>query len=183
MKVCALGGSLRPESLSAAALRTCLETAAQRGATTEMLDLRALNLPLYTPETPLDKLPISVRQSVEKVIEGCRSSDVMIWASPTYHGAMSGALKNAIDYIQYLSNSSPPYLQGKAVGLIAIADSTPLISMASCVHELRAWLAPTRLVLTRQDFSPSLSLESDRALRRVERLVDELLRFGSAATV
>ncbi|NYH16785.1 NADPH-dependent FMN reductase [Paraburkholderia bryophila] len=180
MKVVALGGSLRINSFSAAALRAGLAVAAQRGATTEMLDLRLLDLPLYAPDTPVDSLKGAARDAVGNLIEGCRNANVMIWASPTYHGAMSGAPKNAIDYLQHLAGDSSPYLQGKAVGIISIADPAPLASMAGCVHELRAWLAPTRLTLNSQDFSPSLDLTDERATRRMTRLVEELLMFRTA---
>lgn len=126
---------------------------------------------------PVDLLKGTARDSVGNLIESCRSANAMIWASPTYHGAMSGALKNAIDYMQYLASDPSPYLQGKAVGIVSIADSAPLANMAGCVHELRAWLAPTRLTLNSQDFSPSLELTNERATRRVTRLVEELLKF------
>lgn len=177
MKLVALGGSLRINSFSAAALRAALTVAAQLGATTEMLDLRLLDLPLYVPDMPIDSLKGAARDAIGKLIESYRSANVMIWASPTYHGAMSGALKNAIDYMQYLACDPSPYLQGKAVGIISIADPAPLANMAGCVHELRAWLAPTRLTLNSQDFSPSLDLTDERAMRRMTRLVEELLTF------
>jgi FMN reductase len=177
VKIVALGGSLRINSFSAAALRAGLAVAAQLGATTEMLDLRFLNLPLYVPDLPVDSLKSAAQDAVGKLIESCRSADVMIWASPTYHGAMSGALKNAIDYMQHLAGDPAPYLQGKAVGIISIADPAPLANVAGCVHELRAWLAPTRLTLNSQDFSPSLELTDERATRRITRLVEELLKF------
>lgn len=99
MKIVALGGSLRINSFSAAALRASLAVAAQLGATTEMLDLRLLDLPLYVPDLPVNSLNSAAQNAVGKLIESCRSADLMIWASPTYHGAMSGALKNAIDYM------------------------------------------------------------------------------------
>lgn len=67
--------------------------------------------------------------------------------------------------------------QGKAVGIILIADPAPLANMAGCVHELRAWLAPTRLTLNSQDFSPLLELADEKATRRITRLVEELLKF------
>jgi FMN reductase len=102
----------------------------------------------------------------------------MVWSSPTYHGTISGAFKNALDFMEFLADDQPAYLQGRAAGLIAIPDSTTFTAMINAVHELRAWLAPTQVVLSKQDFSPELTLNSERAQRRLARLAGELMDFG-----
>ena len=178
MKLVALGGSLRDNSLSAAALRAALQAGRRAGADTELCDLREMNLPLYRPETSIEAYPLAARTQITRFVSLCRDADAMLWATPTYHGSMSGAFKNALDYIDLLSDEPGPYLQGKAVGLISVSDPAPLASMAACVPELRAWPAPTRLTLCAADFSDDLELASAPALRRLERLVGELLAFG-----
>lgn len=180
MNFVALGGSLRERSLSAAALRASVDIAASLGATTQMLDLRLIGLPMYIPDLPIEAYPGECQAALRHFAQVVRNADVMLWATPTYHGSVSGAFKNAIDHMQMLARDSTPYLQGKAVGLIAVGDSSPLASMAACVHELRAWLAPTRVMLMSADFSPDLTLSAEGAIRRTTRLVDELLRFNRA---
>lgn len=177
MNFVALGGSLRERSLSAAALRASVGIADALGSSSRILDLRLLGLPMYIPDLPIDGYPLDCQPALRDFAHVVRSADVMLWASPTYHGSMSGAFKNAIDHVQMLAHDPAPYLQGKAVGLIAVGDSSPLASMAACVHELRAWLAPTRVTLMSADFSPDLQLSADRALRQTTRLVHELLQF------
>lgn len=103
----------------------------------------------------------------------------MLWATPTYHGSMSGAIKNALDYMQLLADDPAPYLQGKPVGLIAIATSSPIPHLAACAAELRAWVAPTRLTLDSDDFDADLSLASEVAMRRLRRMVSELMTFAT----
>jgi len=49
LKVVGLGGSLAQRSASLAALRIALEGAAEAGATTELLDIKQLALPMYDP--------------------------------------------------------------------------------------------------------------------------------------
>lgn len=49
--------------------------------------------------------------------------------------------------------------------------------MADSVHELRAWLAPTRVVVQEDDFTGDFSLNNERIRQRMTRLVDELLGF------
>lgn len=177
MNLVALGGSLRERSLTAAALRAAVDIAASRGASTQLLDLRLLRLPMFIPDLPIEGYPPDCQSALRQFVQAVRGADVMLWATPTYHGSVSGAFKNAIDHIQMLAHDPEPYLQNKAVGLIAVSDAAPLASMAACVHELRAWLAPTRVTLMSGDFSPDLTLSDDAAVRRTTRLVDELLQF------
>lgn len=177
MNLVALGGSLREQSLSAAALRASIEIAAALGANTQLLDLRLLDLPIYIPDLPIDAYHPDSHAKLLHFVEAVRDADVMLWATPTYHGSMSGAFKNAIDYMQMLAREPRPYLQGKAVGLIAVGDASPFTSMTPCVHELRAWLAPTKVVLKSSDFSVDLKLSIGSAVRRTTRLVSELVQF------
>jgi FMN reductase len=87
--------------------------------------------------------------------------------------------KNAIDYMEFLAKDSRPYFQGRAIGLISVSDSSPMSGMANCVNELRAWLAPTRVTLTANDFSPEMTLTNEIRSRRLTRVVTELLEFKS----
>ena len=178
-KIIGLGGSLRARSYSSAALRVGLDIAKGMGASTELLDLRLLDLPMYVPDLPIEEYPASSREAVRKLVASFRSADLMLWATPTYHGTMSGVFKNAIDYMEFLAKDSRPYFQGRAIGLVSVSDSSPMSGMANCVNELRAWLAPTRVTLTANDFSPEMTLTNETRSRRLTRLVTELLEFRS----
>jgi FMN reductase len=103
----------------------------------------------------------------------------MVWASPTYHGTVSGVFKNALDFIEMLSDDTPSYLGSKAVGLISINDSKTFSAMSNSVHELHAWLAPTHVMLKKSDFNldGEIHLTSETGIRRVTRLVNELMHF------
>lgn len=134
-----LGGSLGTPSTSLAALRVAIDASAGAGARTAVIDLRALNLPMYVPGTPP---PDAVRRMCDAVYE----SDGMIWSSPLYHGTISGAFKNALDWFQMLSERKPAYLTDKVVGLIATAGGTQGLqavnTMEFIVRALRGWAVP-----------------------------------------
>ena len=179
-RLAGLGGSMREKSYSRAALREVLRRAEAAGAATELLDVRELNLPMFVPDLPVEGYPSSQQANITRFIEACRRADVMIWASPTYHGALSGVVKNALDFMEFLSDDEPPYLQGRAVGLLTIPDSATFVSMINAVHELRAWLAPTQVTLSRQHFTAELVLNDERTQRRLTRLIKELLDFANA---
>lgn len=178
-KIVGLGGSLRALSCSSAALRAAMDIAKGLGATTEVLDLRLLDLPMYVPDLPIEEYPASSQEAIRTLVASFRSADLMLWATPAYHGAMSGVFKNAIDYMEFLAKDPRPYFQGRAIGLVSVSDSSPLASMASCVNELRAWLAPTRVTLTASDFSSEMTLINEARSRRLTRVVTELLDFHS----
>jgi FMN reductase len=174
-----LGGTLRERSFSRAAVREALRIAAEHGAQTMMLDLRELNLPMYVPDWQIADYPAAHQPDITRLIETCRQAKAMVWASPTYHGTVSGVFKNALDYIELMMNDTPAYLNGKAIGVIAINDSKTFSAMSNSVHELQAWLAPTHVQLGKSDFDAEMRLSNASAIRRMTRLVNELLHFTS----
>jgi FMN reductase len=135
-----LGGSLAELSRSRAALALALEGAVDAGAQTELLDLRRLDLPMYDPDR--DEPP----QAAAELIEACYRADGMLWSSPLYQGTISGALKNAIDWLHDLGRRDPPYLHDKVIGLISTAGGTQglqaINTMEFSVRALRAWAVP-----------------------------------------
>ena len=180
--IAGIGGTLRERSYSRAALNNALPIAQRQGAEVELLDLRALDLPMYVPDLLIEDYPANRVAAVTRLMQTARRAQALIWSSPTYHGTVSGVFKNALDMLELLGDDDPPYLSGKAVGLIAVSDSQTFSAMASSVHELRGWLAPTYLTLDSQDFNPDLSLKPGPATRRAERLVGELLEFVAYRT-
>ena len=140
IKVVGLGGSLAAQSSSLAALKIALEGAAEAGAQTSLLDIRELNLPMYVPG--LSDVP----ESVERLCESVHSADGLLWSSPLYHGTISGSFKNALDWLQLLSERKPSYLTDKVVGLISTAGGTQGLqavnTMEFVVRALRGWAVP-----------------------------------------
>src|SRR5690606_7361920 len=74
------------------ALQHVLETAEGYGAQTRLFDLREADLPMYRPGPPLE---LSVLRQTNEAVNW---ADVLVLATPDYHGSMSGALKNFLDY-------------------------------------------------------------------------------------
>jgi FMN reductase len=140
LKVVGLGGSLAQQSTSLAALRIALEGAAEAGATTELLDIKELSLPMYDPAN--ENPPHSVRKMCDSVYE----ADGLIWSSPMYNGTISGSFKNALDWLKLLGDRKPPYLTDKVVGLISTAGGVQGLqavnTMEFVVRALRGWAVP-----------------------------------------
>ncbi len=140
LTIVGLGGSLARVSKSRAALRLALDGAASAGAETTLLDLRELDLPMYDPD---DDEPTD---AAARLIEACYSADGMLWSSPTYQGTISGAFKNALDWLHVLGAREPPFLHDKVVGLISAAGGTQglqaINTMEFATRALRAWDVP-----------------------------------------
>jgi len=140
LTIVGLGGSLAGVSKSRAALRTALEGAANAGAETQLLDIRELNLPMYNPE---DDEPTD---DATRLIELCYAADGLVWSSPMYQGTISGALKNALDWLHVLGERDPPFLHDKVIGLISAAGGTQglqaINTMEFAVRALRGWAVP-----------------------------------------
>ena len=140
LTIVGLGGSLARVSKSRAALQTALEGAANAGAETQLLDIRELALPMYNPD---DAEPTD---DAARLIESCYSAAGMLWSSPMYQGTISGALKNALDWLHVLGKRDPPYLHDKVIGLISAAGGTQglqaINTMEFSVRALRGWAVP-----------------------------------------
>ena len=140
VKIVGLGGSTAEISRSRAALRRALEGAANAGAQTQLLDIRELDLPMYDPDLR------EPTEAAATLIEASYGADGMLWSSPMYQGTISGAFKNALDWLHLLGDRDPPYLHDEVIGLISAAGGTQglqaINTMEFAVRALRGWAVP-----------------------------------------
>lgn len=140
LTIVGLGGSMARISRSRAALQVALQGAADAGARTELLDLRELNLPMYDPDNDAPD------DAAARLIESCYAADGMLWSSPMYQGTISGAFKNALDWLHPLLHREPPFLHDKVIGLVSAAGGTHglqvINTMEFATRALRAWAVP-----------------------------------------
>jgi FMN reductase len=139
VRVVGLGGSLRAASTSRSALQAALDGAAASGAEVELLAIRDLGLPLYTAEH-------GIPQAAHEFADAVYNCDAMIWSSPTYQGSVSGAFKNALDWLILLADRTPPYLSNKPVGLVSTAGGVQGLQTVNAMdfiaRSLRGWSVP-----------------------------------------
>ncbi|WP_027942797.1 NADPH-dependent FMN reductase [Amycolatopsis taiwanensis] len=141
INVLGLGGSLRAGSQSERALRIALKGAEEAGARTRAITGSELVLPFY--DSAIDDRP----PEALRLVEALRVADGVIIVSPGYHGALSGLIKNALDYVEDLRPDARPYLHGRPVGLVAVAYGwqaavTTLEQLRTITHALRGWPTP-----------------------------------------
>lgn len=179
VKIVALGGTVTPGSATEMALRYALGPAEETGAEVQFFGGEYLcTLPHYlgTGHRPEDG---------RELVEAVRQADGVLIAAPGYHGTVSGLVKNALDYLEDLATDERPYLDGRAVGLIACASGDQAATgtvqtLRSIVHALRGWPTPMAATLRTYHglFSPEGECLDDR-VRTQLRLVGEQVVRGA----
>jgi FMN reductase len=167
MRIVGLGGSLASGSQSKAALVTALAATKEAGADTELLDLRELDLPLYSPEA-------EPTANVLQMVEALESADGLLWSSPLYQGSISGSFKNALDWLHLPSGNV--YLTDRVIGLISVAGGAQglqaINTMEFCVRALRGWAVPLVVPVSRG------SVQDEAVVRQLKMLGSEVVRIA-----
>jgi FMN reductase len=180
LTIVGLGGSLATTSRSRAALQVALEGAATAGAETTLLDLRELALPMYNPDDENEP-----PESAQLLIESCYRADGMLWSSPMYQGTISGAFKNALDWLHALGSREPPFLHDEVIGLISAAGGTQglqaINTMEFAVRALRGWAVPYVIPVASayRVFDPAGRITDDAVELQLRTLGAEVVRVAS----
>jgi len=174
-----LGGTTADGSATERVLRASLDAAAALGARTLLLAGSDLDLPMYAPG------PRGRR--ARALVQALHQADGVILASPAYHGTVSGLVKNALDHAEDLRHADRPYLEGRAVGCIAVAGgaqagATTLAALRSVAHALRGWPTPLGVAVDTSDrvFDASGALDDAVVLGRLDLLADQVVGFARA---
>lgn len=172
--VVGLGGSLGAGSTSLAALRTVLAKVEASGLRTRLFDVRAMDLPPYDPTR---EVPNAARELADAV----HAADAVVWSTPMYHGTVSGAFKNALDWLQLLADHKPAYLTGKPIALIATAAGVQglqaINTMEFVVRALRGWTIPFVAPIARSyaAFDAQGKVIDETAAKQLEGLAREVV--------
>jgi FMN reductase len=173
LTVVGIGGSMRGDSQSERALSVVLQGARDVGAETVAITGTDLVVPFYDPAV-LERSEVAHR-----LVEALREADGVVLVSPGYHGTVSGLVKNALDYVEDLRADTRPYLDGRAVGCVAMAlgwqaTVTTLTALRSIVHALRGWPTPLGAALNSAEVSfDDHGVPSDPAVDRTLRTLGE----------
>lgn len=170
VKILGVGGSLRDGSYSTRTVRLCLDMAAARGAETRLLDLRTAGLPMYQPDE------VAAVDSVLHVGEAVQWADAVLLGTPDYHGSMSGAMKNFLDYHW-------AEFAGKLFGYVCASHEkglTVMDQLRTAVRQCYGWSLPYGLSIHgEQDFDAAGALINPRLSQRLNMLARDLLVYGA----
>jgi NAD(P)H-dependent FMN reductase len=164
-------GSLRDDSVTRVATARALSAAEDAGATTELLDLRAYDLPVFDADDREAGDALAVTRRV-------READAVVLATPMYHGSYSSVLKTALDYCGF------DEFENKTVGLLAVSGGgfpvTALDHLRSVCRALDAWVLPYEAAVPRaSDAVDDGSFVDEDLAERVEVLGRRVVQYAS----
>ena len=114
-------------------------------------------------------------EGLRTATESVEWADAFLLASPDYHGSMSGAMKNFLDF--YWSEFA-----GKLFGYVVASHEkglTVMEHMRTSVRQCYGWSLPYGLsVHGENDFSSS-GLANDQVARRLRMLARDLVVYGA----
>jgi FMN reductase len=177
-----LGGTTRIGSTSERALAVALEACAAAGCETRLFGAGALPTETYDPART------ERSANALAMVDALRRADGVLIATPAYHGGISGLVKNAIDFVEDLKDDPRPYLDGRAVGCLVVADGaqaigSTLASLRSVVHALRGWPTPFAATLVGRDrpFGGNGAPADESALDACRLVAEQVMQFASMA--
>jgi NAD(P)H-dependent FMN reductase len=92
LNVLAVSGSLQLESVTRVVVHQVAQELRASGCVVDLLDLRQEPLPLFNPDT------YGEVQCYPQLQQRAERADVFVLGTPDYHGTLSGALKNFLDF-------------------------------------------------------------------------------------
>jgi len=170
VRVLGIGSSMRKNSFSTKALRNILEIITVKYNTeARLVNLLETELPMYKPGTKIEN------KNVKKITGDVNWANVFVLASPDYHGSMSGAMKNFLDFFW-------KEFSGKTFGYIVSSHEkglTVMDQMRTAVRQCYAWSLPYGISINeREDFDSERQIVSKKLQARMEMLSRDLVVYG-----
>lgn len=169
--VAAICGSLRDGSYTRVGLHRALAAADDAGATTDLVDLRELDLPVFDPDT-------AEPPGAADLCSRLRDADAIILGTPMYHGSYASPLKTALDYAGF------DEFEDATVGLLAVAGGsfpvTALDHLRAVCRAVNAWVLPTEVVIprAREQIEDGEIVEGDIA-DRIDELGRDVVQYAA----
>ena len=183
LRILGFGGTTSEQSWSLIPLERALKVAEAAGCETTLATVYDLDLPLFRTDWRLEDYPDTLAWFIDEV----RQADGMIICSPTYHGTISGALKNILDMLIFLAWDDPPYLGGKPVGVMSYGGMTSmgvLDALTTTVRGLKGITVPTQVAVPESAiYKPEAAIFSQRVLDRIDSMVADVISFSARLRV
>jgi NAD(P)H-dependent FMN reductase len=163
-----IAGSMRQDSYSTQVLKMVLKEAKKYKTDTQILELRQVNLPLYNPSA-------SYGNGNDKVSNAVKWADSIILSSPDYHGSMSGAIKNFLDYFwEEFAGKTFGYIVASHEKGLTVADQ-----MRTAVRQCYGWSMPYNISINgEKDFNSKREIVNSGLANRIKILARDLSTYG-----
>ena len=143
----------------------------------EVFRLSEVTLPFFNPSLS------GVPGEVNCMLTAFRKADFHIWFTPLYHGSMTGAMKNALDWLELTRTEPIPYLSDKCIGLVSLSDGLQSMqainAMEAVAKSLRAWTVPFSIPMQKTHLWNHQDELSEEYVSKFNLLIDLMLRQQS----
>lgn len=172
--IVALSGSQRDGSYTRHAIEHALTAAEASGATTDFVDVAALDLPVFDP----DRTDAGDAKELRRRV---RDADGVLLGTPMYHGSYSSVLKTALDYCGF------DEFEETTVGLLVVSGGgfpTPALEhLRSVARALDAWVLPHQVAIPNAHSAfEEGRLTNESLAERVETLGTDLVEYAGVET-
>ncbi len=178
LKIAIIVGSTRPNRASPQVAQWVLDLARKRGdATYEIVDIAEYDLPVFDEPMP-PSMGKYEHEHTKRWAETIAAYDGFVFVSPEYNHSISGALKNAIDFIYGEWNN-------KAAGFVSYGST----GGARAVEHLRGIMAEVQVADVRAHVSLSLYTDFEnfsvfkpdpRHVQQLATMLDQLVTWSQA---
>ncbi len=160
--------SLRTQSTTHVAVQHVMQAAQRLGAEVELVDLHAQPLPMFEP----DQRASAARAEISRK---ALWANAFLLGTPDYHGSMSGAMKNFLDYLWR-------EFAGKLCGYVCASHEkglTAMDQMRTAVRQCYGWSLPYGVSITTEDIDVAAETVSNpRVAQRLEMLAHDLTTYA-----
>jgi NAD(P)H-dependent FMN reductase len=183
VRILAFAGSTREGSFNKKLLSIAVAAAEARGAEVTRVDLKDLALPLYDGDLEASEgLPRRAKEFKRMMIE----HDALLVASPEYNSAVSGVLKNAIDWVSRPepNESSLVAFNGKIAAIMsaspgALGGLRGLFALRQILTNINVLVLPDQIAIAkaRDAFNEDGDLKDEKQQARVREIASKLVEF------
>lgn len=175
MKILGISGSLRQHSFNTASLRAA-QSLLPDGVEMELADLSGI--PMYDQDLRDQDVPESVIRLATQVHE----ADALLFATPEYNYSISGALKNAIDWISRQSpnpfNDKPAAIMSASMSMLGGVRAQYHLRQIMVFQNIHCLNKPEVMIASaHQRFDESGNLTDDATCEHIEGLVKALVEW------
>lgn len=168
MRVTIVSGSTKAESTVVKLCRyiaTCMEA---EGHDAQVFDLATMPLPVMCETEKYDD-----HEHVNNLKAWLDGADGIVLATPEYHGAMSGALKNALDFLWPQFGGKPVTVASVAGGAVGVSSMLMLQTIMRQVHAINSpeWIS---LCGTDREFNDDGTPENEKVAERIQKACAKL---------
>jgi azobenzene reductase len=171
MKILVINGGARVKSRTRGLANAFAEALQNRDVELSYIDLGVDILPIYTGSEEQANV-----DTVKKLLLAAEQADGFVICTPEYHNGMSGALKNALDFLGGKHFKGKPTVIGAASGG-GKGGINALNHLRQVLRGVYALVLPEQIAVDPEHFDDRLQICNEDILQRIYSIGQELVRI------